>query len=130
MSSKNILIADNDPSIISVFEFILQQVGYTAHTTQTARRCQDLIKQNPSISVAFIDINLKDLNGLDWIKEILKNNPNLRILLMTGYGVDNILVPAFDAGIYGVIYKPFDVEEVVEILDAIFKPQKADARKT
>ncbi|MSR88555.1 MAG: response regulator [Candidatus Margulisbacteria bacterium] len=121
LNKKNILVADNDPSIISIFDFILQQVGYPALTTSSGRRCLDLISQNPQLTLLFLDINLKDISGIELIKQIQKRNPNLLIMLMTGYGVDNILAPAFDLGIYGIIYKPFDIEEVIEILNTLFK---------
>ena len=44
----------------------------------------------------------------------------LLIIMMTGYSVDELLKEAFELGAYGVIYKPFDMEEVLSVIDKVF----------
>ena len=61
------------------------------------------------------------LSGIETFKEIQKLRPLLLVVMMTGYSVDDLLREAFDLGAYGVIYKPFDVEEVLSVIEKIFR---------
>ncbi|NDC82504.1 response regulator [bacterium] len=119
--TKTILVVDDDQSINSIFEFVLQQAGYFTITTTSGQECIDLVKSNQSIDLVFLDLKMPGLSGIETFKEIQKLRPLLLVVMMTGYSVDDLLREAFDLGAYGVIYKPFDVEEVLSVIEKIFR---------
>lgn len=119
--SKTILVVDDDQSILSIFEFILQQAGYQTLTTTNGEECLAFIQRGTPIDLAFLDLKMPGLSGIDTFKEIHRLNPMLLVIMMTGYAVDDLLKEAFEWGAYGVIYKPFDVEEVLSLIDKIFR---------
>lgn len=119
--SKTILVVDDDPSILSIFEFILQQAGYHTITTTSGEACMEIIKSPNRIDLVFLDLKMPGMSGIDTFKEIHRLNPMLLVIMMTGYAVDTLLKEAFEWGAYGVIYKPFDVEEVLALIDKIFR---------
>ncbi len=118
---KTILVVDDDQSIVSIFEFILQQAGYNTITASSGYECIDIIKSDRKIDLVFLDVKMPGLSGIDTFKEIQKLRPFLLVVMMTGYSVDELLKEAFELGAYGVIYKPFDIEEVISVIDKIFK---------
>ena len=79
------------------------------------------------IDLMFMDVKMPGMSGIETFKEIQKIKPRLLVVMMTGYSVDELLKEAFELGAYGVIYKPFDMEEVLSIIEKIFnlpKPHK------
>jgi two-component system nitrogen regulation response regulator GlnG len=119
--SKTILVVDDDQSINSIFEFILQQAGYHTITTTSGQECIDIIRSGQEVDLVFLDLKMPGLSGIDTFKEIQKVRPMLLVIMMTGYSVDELLREAFELGAYGVIYKPFDVEEVLSVIEKIFR---------
>ena len=112
---------DDDPSILSIFEFILQQAGYDTTAVDSGKACLDVIKSGKKMHLVFLDIKMPDMSGIETFKQIQGLVPNQLVVMMTGYTVDNLLKEAYDLGAYGVIYKPFDVEEVLSVIENIFK---------
>ncbi len=119
--NKTILVVDDDQSINSIFEFILQQAGYHTITTTSGAECIDIIKSGQAVDLVFLDLKMPGLSGIDTFKEIQKIRPMMLVIMMTGYSIDELLREAFELGAYGVIYKPFDVEEVLSVIDKIFR---------
>ncbi len=119
--SKTILVVDDDQSIISIFEFILQQSGYEALTASSGDECLALIKSDQKIDLVFLDVKMPGLSGIETFRALQTLRPLLLVVMMTGYSVDELLKEAFELGAYGVIYKPFDIEEVLSVVDKIFK---------
>lgn len=119
--SKTILVVDDDQSINSIFEFILQQAGYKTITTSSGYGCLDIFKSGQPIDLVFLDLKMPGLSGIETYQEIQKIKPAQLVIMMTGYSVDELLKEAFELGAYGVIYKPFDVEEVLSVIEKIFR---------
>lgn len=115
---KTILIADNDQSICSIFEFILTQAGYQAIIVKNEKKISESIS-NSHIDLAFIDTNLTDNLNTKTIKSISDHHPLLPIILLTNHTSKNIVSPGYQAGAYGILYKPFDIEEVLNIINTI-----------
>lgn len=118
---KTILVVDDDQSIVSIFEFILQQAGYDTLTASSGMDCLAHIESDTVIDLVFLDVKMPGLSGIETFKRIQKTRPMLLVVMMTGYSVDELLKEAFELGAYGVIYKPFDIEEVLSVIEKIFK---------
>ncbi len=119
--AKTILVVDDDQSIVSIFEFILQQAGYDTLTASSGMECLTHIESEKVIDLVFLDVKMPGLSGIETFKRIQKTRPMLLVVMMTGYSVDELLKEAFELGAYGVIYKPFDIEEVLSVIEKIFK---------
>ena len=118
-TSRTILVVDDDLSITSIFEFILQQAGYNTITTSSGYECVEVMKSSQPVDIILLDLKMPGLSGIETYREIQKNRPSVLVVLMTGFTVDDFLKEAFELGAYGVIYKPFDVEEVLSIISKI-----------
>jgi len=119
MNSKQILIVDDDQSIRSIFTFMLNQSGYSAITASTGEACLAILNSSHDVDLIFLDVNMPGMSGIETFKAIQAFDPSLIVVMMTGYSVDTLLNDAFALGAYGVIYKPFDVDEVMSIIDKI-----------
>ena len=119
---QTIAIIDDDPSITSIFDFILKQVGYGTLSALSAKQGLQAMRNNQNIDLMFLDAELPDMDCAALVKEILNINQTTKIILMADYTASNQPQDAYEAGAYGIIYKPFDVEEVLTIIKKIFAP--------
>ncbi|MFC1771337.1 response regulator [Candidatus Margulisiibacteriota bacterium] len=120
---KSILIVDDDKSLLSIFEYILDNADYKILTASNAEKCLEIIKSPQNIDLLFLDWKMPEVSGLQLYKSIQKLKPRLPVLLMTGYAVNTLINKALQEGIYGIIHKPFDIEEVLNIIKTIFAVQ-------
>jgi DNA-binding NtrC family response regulator len=119
--SKTVLVIDDDSSISSIFSFILEQAGFKTVSVPNTEDCLSLIKSDKKFEIIFLDIKPTDGSGLKMFKKILQIRPEALVIVMSGYTIGDPLKEAFELGAYGVLYKPFDVEEAMATVDKIFK---------
>ena len=117
--SQKILIIDDDPSINTIFEFILKQAGYQTLSVNSGKEAIEIIKLSNDIILSFLDIELKNESGIDVFHSIHTINPSIPIILMCGNTPSSLLKKSLSIGAYGIIYKPFDIEEILKIISEI-----------
>lgn len=120
-SKKTILVVDDDMSITSIFEFILDQANYNSLVASSGEESLEILKSDVPVDLIFLDVKMPGMSGIDAFREIQKIRPFVLVVMMTGYSVDELLKEAFELGAYGVIYKPFDIEEILSVIEKIFK---------
>ncbi|MCA9517770.1 MAG: response regulator [Myxococcales bacterium] len=111
----NILVLDDDPDMRQLMSSVLIAAGHQVVAVETAERG---LEQLPyyTFEVAFLDQNLPGMEGLVLGEYLRHNNPHMQVALVTGSsdpGVDRL---AKEHGIR-VIRKPFDVDELLEVVD-------------
>ena len=116
---SNLLVIDKDPAIQSVFDFILSQRGYSVSTGSLDSSLSLAKSKNPSI--IFQDLSTAPSASLGIIKSYLKLNINCIVVGLIDYSKSNLLANAYNQGIYCVVFKPFDAEEVVSVVSHIEK---------
>ena len=120
LTGKNVLVVDDDQSILSIFEFILKETGYNTITASSGQDCLDILKKGPKIDLVFLDVKMPGITGIDVFKQIQETDPKLLVVMMTGYSEDELIKEVFELGAYGIIYKPFDMEEILSVVEKIF----------
>lgn len=120
MKNKNILIVDKDPSIISIFEFSLQDKGFHIFKLDYQIDSYPVLPSSiPNLDLIFIDQTIHinpSIEALDCVKAQYGDVP---IILMAVSNLDTIFQEAFSKGIYGILYKPLNPEEVIHIIKKI-----------
>jgi CheY-like chemotaxis protein len=72
-----------------------------------------------------MDVKMPRMNGIEAFRSIKVINSAIPVIMMTGYSVDQLLKEAFELGAYGCLYKPFEMEEVLAVVEKTLKPQQA-----
>jgi YesN/AraC family two-component response regulator len=73
--------------------------------------------------LVFMDVKLPGMDGVESFLEIRKLEPEARVVMMTGYSVEDLLRQAVDNGACGVLYKPFGADKVVDYLKTVKKEE-------
>ena len=120
-----ILIVDDDLSTCETMMDMLEEEG---HRTARASSGEEAIKkvQEKSFDIVLIDVKMPVMNGLEVYLALRKTRPDLKAVMMTGYRqeVQDLVEEAIKNNAYTCIYKPFDVEKVIKLVEGIL------ARKT
>jgi len=128
-AGSTILIADDDTSIRTVLDQALTRAGYEVRTTSNASTLWNWVS-NGEGDLVITDVVMPDENGLDLVPRILKIRPNLRIIVMSAQTTILTAVKATERGAFEYLPKPFDINELISIVQRgleVNKPSKQTA---
>lgn len=109
--SEDILIVDDEPSILQTLEAILTDEGYRTNTASTGAEALRIIqKELPNL--VLLDIWLPDIDGIEILKRIKESSPSVIVLMMSGHGSIETAVKATKLGAYDYIEKPVSLEKI------------------
>jgi len=124
MKEKNsILIVDDDESISRSLSLIFSKEGYE---TETAGSGQEAIEKvmGGFFNVAFIDIKLPDIEGINLIGPLKKICPDMVAIMITAFASLETAIQALHDGASGYIIKPFNMDETFLILKDVIEKQR------
>lgn len=124
MSSSTILVADDDRSIRTVLSQALGRAGHDVRTTGTAANLWRWVSDGEG-DLVITDVVMPDENGLDLIPRIRKIRPDLRIIVMSAQNTLLTAVRATERGAFEYLPKPFDLKEVVEVVQRALAEREA-----
>ncbi len=113
----DILIVDDERDIRELIADILKDEGYQTRIAASSDACMAALAQEaPALMV--LDIWLKDsrLDGIDILKTVKRDNPDIPIVIISGHGNIEIAVAAMKQGAYDFIEKPFNIEQLLVVI--------------
>lgn len=113
---ETLLIIDDEYMIRSNFVTIFADLGYKVHTAKNGEEGIDIIKKNNDVAVVVLDLVMPGKNGLEVYREIKKINPNLKVILSSGYQNDIRITTLKEEGIDIFIEKPYKIEYLSRII--------------
>ncbi len=107
-----VLLIEDTPSLQMVYEAILNKSGYEVDCANTADEGARIFagQQHP---VVLLDLLLPDRDGLELMGDLLKAEPNTKVIVITANGSINRAVSAMRAGAFDFLVKPFDEQRLL-----------------
>ena len=120
-----IAVVDDDPEFSKSMKHVLERKGYGVVTCSTSEEAIACAKER-KFDVFFIDMKLSLLNGLETYLNIKKYNPKAIAIIMTGYYEEmaDLVQQAIEKGAYTCLHKPFNMDEVVNMLEQLVERKK------
>jgi two-component system, NtrC family, nitrogen regulation response regulator GlnG len=115
MNASTILIADDDRAIRTVLNQALARLGYDVRTTGNAATLWRWVADGEG-DLVITDVVMPDENGLDLIPRIKRIRPELRIIVMSAQNTLMTAVKATERGAFEYLPKPFDLRELVNVV--------------
>ena len=112
---QRILIVDDDPSFGLMVKKFLEKKGFEAQEVLTGKSCLEKLKTN-SFDLALLDFRLPDIDGIELLKEIRKENLHLPVILMTSYANIRTAVKAIQLGAFEYLVKPINPDETLLLI--------------
>lgn len=108
-------IIDDDLSVLKAIQQLLQLEGLTVQSFSRAAEVLPLIgKDWPGVILT--DITMPAMSGMELLHKLVKHDPDIPVIMLTGQGDISIAVEAMRAGAYDFIEKPFSNDQLTEVL--------------
>ncbi|PHQ80218.1 MAG: sigma-54-dependent Fis family transcriptional regulator [Thalassobium sp.] len=113
----DILITDDERDIRELISDILEDEGFSTRLAGNSDQCMaEIAKESPALMI--LDIWLKDsqMDGIDILKAVKRDHPDIPIVIISGHGNIEIAVAAIKQGAYDFIEKPFNIDQLMVVI--------------
>jgi two-component system nitrogen regulation response regulator NtrX len=115
---KTILIVDDEESICQSLGAVLNDEGYDVLTAGSGEEALKIIKEDLPFLV-FLDIWLPGIDGIETLKIIKSENPEIRVVMISGHGTIETAVKTTKMGAFDFIEKPLSLEKVILVANHV-----------
>src|SRR5277367_4475293 len=112
MSKGSILVVDDESEIREGLELLLKTEGYQVSSAETGQSGLTRLEERP-YDLMLLDVSLPDKNGIEMLKEIHRQDPQMPIVMITAYGSIEMARAAFKSGAMDYITKPWSNDELL-----------------
>jgi signal transduction histidine kinase/CheY-like chemotaxis protein len=119
-NKPSILIVDDEHAISFSLTSILKLEDYEARSASNGKEAIEAIKNN-NFDIAFFDIRLPDMNGVELLKAVREFNSSLIVVMMTAYASNDLIQEALQKGAFRCLRKPFEISEVLDLVKKIIE---------
>lgn len=126
---ETVLLIDDEQMIINVGKEMLTQLGYKVLTATSGIEALDVYRRNQdTIDLLVLDMIMPDMEGGATYDKIKDLNPNVKVLLASGYSIDGRASEIMKRGCNGFIQKPFNMKELSDKIRNILDEKELSNR--
>jgi len=118
-----ILIVDDEKDSAYIIGKILELKGYEVESVNSGYEAIEKTKKT-QFDLCLLDIKLPDINGVEVFLNLKEVNSHIRVIMMTGFAVEQLIEKAIKQGAYACIHKPFDMEKLFELIKEALRYKK------
>jgi DNA-binding response OmpR family regulator len=124
MSGERILVIEDDPSILRGLDLNLSMEGYKLRTAMDGEEGLRIARtERPDLLI--VDVMLPRLGGLELIRELRKEDPDMPILILSAKGQEADKVAGLALGADDYVVKPFGLKELIARIGAALRRRRA-----
>jgi CheY-like chemotaxis protein len=106
--STRLLVVEDEPALLRLFQQYLSRLGYEVYACSSAGQALEWFAANPfRYPLVLADLNLPGMSGTELVTQLFRLNPDISILLCSGYPFDLSSLPAGVQGRIRFLQKPF-----------------------
>jgi CheY-like chemotaxis protein len=114
--NPHILVIDDEHVLLDLFEKVLKKLGFRVALVDNGRDAINLIRKSTP-DVVLLDINMPGLDGISVLKQIKEQDPDIEVIIITGYASLDSAIEALKYGAFDYVKKPFS--SLIPVVDAI-----------
>ncbi len=123
ISKKKILVVDDERTVGDTLKKIIEKFGYACKTANNGLDASKKIHKEP-FDVIVTDIKMPKMGGIELLRKIKEDHPDIDVLMMTGYGTEYTFTEVIKEGATDFISKPFHNDELEAKLHSIMRERK------
>ena len=106
---EQILVVDDEQSMLEFLEYVLKKEGYAVSTVQESEKALGLLSEKSGFDLIISDLRMPGLDGLGLLKASREIDPEIPFIFMTAYASSDTAIEALKLGAFDYITKPFQV---------------------
>ncbi len=122
----NILVVDDKDSMRDMLTQTLTEEGYRVDSAANGKTALELV-QHKSYDLVLTDMKMPDVDGLEVLTGVKKNDEDTSVIVMTAYGTVETAVSAMKKGAFDFITKPFDTEHLCVLVNRALENRRMQA---
>jgi CheY-like chemotaxis protein len=120
--TETVLLVDDEEIVLGVGKQMLQRLGYSVKTAGSGLEAVDVYKNSPDdVDLVLLDMIMPGMEVGDIYDKLKAINPAIKVLLSSGYSLDQKASAIIDRGCNGFIQKPFNMKSLEEKIEEILK---------
>ncbi|MDA3940894.1 MAG: sigma-54 dependent transcriptional regulator [Spirochaetia bacterium] len=120
---SKILIIDDEPGIRTVLSDIIRDENHHVFAAGDGFEGLSILKSE-SIDLVILDVWLPNMGGIDVLKEIKKEYPNIEVIMISGHANIDIAVKAVKLGAYDFLEKPLSLDKIINLIKNALKMEE------
>jgi len=120
MGKTNILVVDDLRRIRLTLGVILEDEGHNVVMVENGYQAIEAVRKT-HFDAIFMDIKMPGIDGVQTFREVKKIDPKAAVIMMTAYSVEDLVKEALEEGAHAVVYKPFDIDRIIAIIEELLK---------
>jgi len=123
LEKKQVLIVDDEPNLRKILAAQLSRDGYDVLLAEDGEQGLSLLREH-HIDLVVTDLKMPKVDGMTLLREALAEQPELPIVMITAHGTVDTAVEALKLGAFDYLTKPFDKDEVRQIVGKALKTRE------
>ncbi|MDX1451374.1 MAG: sigma-54 dependent transcriptional regulator, partial [Oleiphilaceae bacterium] len=120
MKHQTALIVDDEPDIRELLEITLIRMGLDTQSAATVNEAKALLAES-DFSLCLTDMNLPDGNGIELVRHIQQDYPEVPVAMITAYGSVETAIEALKTGAFDFISKPVNLAQLRDLVSSALK---------
>lgn len=116
---EKILIVDDEENARIGLEKLLEREGYQVNAVANGFEALDYLSRK-SVDLVITDINMPEMNGLVFLRELNRTHPTVSVIMVTAYGGVESYLEAMNLGAFEYLNKPVKLDELRAVIGRIF----------
>src|SRR5213080_2887079 len=122
-----ILVVEDDPDIRKILELFLGEKGFRVKIADGAPRALELLGEEP-IDLILSDVRMPGMSGLDLLRHVKEQDPEIQLVLMSAYSSVKDAVEAIQLGAADYVEKPIDFRRLERVLQTVLEKRQLEHR--
>ena len=111
----SVLVVDDEPGIRRMLIFALDPKDFEVLEAGDGLQALERL-QRGRFHLVVTDMKMPNMDGMELLREAKRKYPDVKVIMMTGYGTAEAEAAAFREGAYGFVRKPFDMDKFCALL--------------
>ncbi len=116
---KRILVVDDEENTRLALKRLLNREGYEVQTAANGREALNSLNSSP-VELIITDLNMPEMNGLTFLKELNRQYPASNVIMITAYGEVESYLEALNLGAFEYLNKPLRLDELRKVMGKMF----------
>ncbi len=116
---RTVLIVDDEDVIRDLIADVVADRGYRVLTAASGKDAVEIVRaESGAVDLVILDMLMPEMDGRRTFEQMREIVPDIRVLIATGFGREDIAQSLLQLGVCGVVSKPFHIDDLMKLIDS------------